>query len=261
LKKRAVRALAGFAALGAAGAAYVWGPLALRRVPLFAVKHVEVAGARLLAPHEVLAASGIRAGQSVWDDPAAWERGIARDPVVQSARVERQLPSGLRIVVVEKRPAALVEQGALLPATADGEVLPVDPARVPVDVPLLRASASTDARRMIRIPATRALLAETGRLSEMDPALMARVSEVRPGAAPGELLLALAQPRAEVRVPAGAPGSALRRLDAALEDVRRRAGTQQSSPVHVDLRFEDQVVVRFGAAPAPSTPATRQAAH
>jgi hypothetical protein len=131
---------------------------------------------------------------------------------------------------------------------------------VPVDVPLLRASAWAGADRRIRGAAARALLAETGRLGEMDPALMARVSEVRPGAAPGELLLAIAQPRAEVRVPAGATGSALRRLGAALDDVRRRAGAS-SAPVALDLRFEDQVVVRFPAAAAPSIPATRQAAH
>jgi hypothetical protein len=257
VRRRAL--LAGIGALAAAGSAYAWGPLALRRMPLFAVKHVEVSGARLLAPHEVLAASGIRTGQSVWDDPAPWERAVARNPVVAQARVERRLPSGLRIVVVEKRPAALVEQRALLPATADGEVLPVDPARVPVDLPLVRAPAFSGPDRRIRSAVARALLAEVGRLGDLDPALMARVSEVRPGAAPGELLLAVAQPRAEVRMPAGASSGALRRLDLALEDVRRRAGAS-AAPVRMDLRFEDQVVVRFAAA-GPSIPATRQAPH
>jgi cell division protein FtsQ len=260
VKKRARVLVFGLAAIAVAGAAYVLGPDALRRIPLFAVKHVEVSGARLLAPHEVLAASGIRAGQSVWDDPAPWERAVARNPVVASARVERRLPDGLRIVVVEKRPAALVEQGALLPATAEGEVLPVDPARVPVDLPLVRAAAASGADRRIRGASARALLAEAGRLGDLDPALMARVSEVRAGAAPGELLLAISQPRAEVRISAGAGAGALRRLDLALDDVRRRAGAS-SAPVALDLRFEDQVVVRFPAAAATQPPATRQAPH
>jgi cell division protein FtsQ len=237
--------------IGAAAGAPFWGPPALRRLPFFAVRHVEVAGARLLAPQEVLAASGIRTGGSVWDESAPWEAALRRNPLVASARVERRLPDGLRIVVSEKRPAGLVDAGTLVPATAQGEILPVDPSRVPVDLPIVRASA--------RSAAGRALLASAGRLGDLDPALMARVSEVRPGSAPGELLLATSAPSALVRVPADADEGALRRLDAALDDVRRRgAGGPGQEPVRMDLRFEDQVVVRFPAA-APVNPAATQA--
>jgi cell division protein FtsQ len=235
---------------GAAGAPW-WGPPALRRLPFFPVRRVEVSGARLLAPQEVLAASGIRTGGSVWDSAEPWERALRRNPLVASARVERRLPDGLRIVVAEKRPAGLVDAGALVPATAEGEILPVDPARVPVDLPLVRASA--------RSAAGRALLATAGRLADLDPALMARVSEVRAGAGRGEVLLATSAPAALVRVPGDADADALRRLDAALDDVRRRgAGGPGQAPVQMDLRFEDQVVVRFPAA-APLAPAVPQA--
>ncbi|HEX5727477.1 MAG TPA: FtsQ-type POTRA domain-containing protein, partial [Longimicrobiaceae bacterium] len=192
------------AALAGAGAAPLWAPPLLRRVEWFAARRVEVSGTHLLAPHEALAASGVRIGMNVWTDPEAWEAALRRHPAVADAEVTRRLPATLRIRVEEKRPAALVEAGTLRPATAAGEVLPVDPARVRVDLPLLRAPAG---------PGRTRALAETGRLAELDPALLARVSEVRP-AAGGALRLTLSAPAAEVLVPAGADGASLARLRA-----------------------------------------------
>ncbi len=231
--------------LAVAGSSPLWGPRVLPELPGFGAARVEVSGTRLLAPHEVLAASGIRLGQSVWTDPAAWEGALRRHPVVAEARVTRRLPSTLHVRVVEKRPAALLTGGVLRPATADGEVLPVDPARVPVDLPLLRVRATEDAGRRVREPAARALLAETGRLAALDPALAARVSEVRPGR-DSTLLLTLSAPDAEVVVPAGVGAERLRLLRAALADVARRAPADSAHRrARLDLRFADQVVVRF----------------
>lgn len=245
---RALRLVLGLSLLAAAASSPAWGPRVLRDTPYFAAERVEVSGARLLAPHEVLAASGVRMGESVWNDPAPWVAALRRHPVIADAEVTRDLPHTLRIRVTEKRPAALVEMGTLRPATAGGEILPVDPARVPVDLPLVRARVSEGPGRQVREPAVRALLAETGRLAALDPALAARVSEVRPGQG-GALRLLLASPAAEVTVPAGADAARLRLLRAALADVARRAPASDSAgevrgPVRLDLRFADQVVVR-----------------
>lgn len=249
----ALRLGAAATVLAAAASAPAWGPRVLRDTPWFGTERVEVVGARLLAPHEVLAASGIRMGESVWADPAGWETALRRHPVVAAAEVTRDLPHTLRIRVTEKRPAALVERGTLRPATADGEILPVDPARVPVDLPILRARVTEGPDRRVKEPAARRLLAETGRLASLDPALAARVSEVRP-AGDGALLLALASPAAEVVVPEGAAVGRLRLLRAALADVARRPlGDSARGIVRLDLRFEDQVVVRFPVT-VPPTP-------
>jgi cell division protein FtsQ len=245
MKRRTRRVLAAAAAALAVSAPF-WGPPLLRHAPGFDTRRVEVSGTRLLAPHEVLAASGVRIGDNVWTDPAAWESALRRHPVVADAEVTRRLPGTLRIRVTEKRPAALVQAGTLRPVTAAGELLPVDPSRVPLDLPLLRSPARPDARG--RLPAAaRALASEAGRLGELDPALMARVSEVRPEAG-GALKLVLSAPAADVVLPHGAGETRLVHLRAALADLERRAPADSTrARTRVDARWEDQIVVRLPA--------------
>lgn len=225
--------------LPAALTAPLWGPPLLARTPWFPVERVEVAGTRVVAPHEVLAASGVRRGESVWADPSAWEARLRAHPAVAEVEVTRRLPGTLRITVREKPPVGLVEEGALRPVTARGEILPADPARVPVDLPLIRVPVR-DGRVA---DADRVLLAEVERLGQLDAGLLARVSEVA-WSGP-DLLLTLSAPDARVLLPVGAESTRLRRLRAALEDVEGRSPSGGTPPVHVDVRFHDQVVVRF----------------
>lgn len=254
MNRRVRLALFGLVA-AAAGSSPFWGPPALRRVPLFDADRVEVAGSRLLAPHEVVAASGIRIGASVWTDPAAWEAALRKHPVIAEAKVVRRLPATLRIRITEKRPAAFVAAGTLRPATAGGEILPVDPARVPVDLPL--AGTAPDTATRVRDTTTLRLLAEAGRLADADPMLMARVSELRAGQN-GATRLVLAHPRAEVLLPSGAAEPRLTQLRAALADVAGRM--PEGGRAQVDARFADMVVVRLPKpAPVPvAAPAATQ---
>lgn len=242
---RARRLLLALPLLAAAGTSPLWAPRVLRRIDWFAADRVEVNGARLLAPHEVLAASGIRIGVNVWEDPAAWEAALRRHPVIAEARVTRELPSTLRIRIVEKMPAALVQAGTLRAATAEGDLLPVDPARAAVDLPVLPGPARADARGRVGDADVRAALAEVGRLTSLEPALMARVSEVRP-AGRGQLRLVLGRPAMDVVLREGMDAPALLRLRAALDEVGRRAAadTTRRGRTQVDARFDDQVVVR-----------------
>jgi cell division protein FtsQ len=217
----------------------------LRAIPWFDVQRVEVSGTRLLAPHEVLARSGIRTGQSVWDDPASWEASLREHPVIAAARVTRRLPHTLRIRVEEKRPVAYLETGSLQPATGAGEVLPVDPTRAPVDIPIVRGEAGAPADS----PGVRRLLAETERLGRLDPVLLAEVSEIRAGDAAADVLV-LSHRRAEIVLPAGVGSVRLLQLRAVLDDLERRApaGSADARAAfvpRVDLRFGDQIVVRL----------------
>jgi cell division protein FtsQ len=224
----------------------LWGPSVLRHWSVFRVERVEVSGVHLLAPHEVLAASGIHAASNVWDDPEPWRDALRAHPVVRDATVERVFPTGLRIRVEERRPVALVESGTLRPATDRGEVLPVDPAHARVDLPLVRVDARADAA--VADAQRLTLLREAGHLARMDPALVSRVSEIRSAGA-HDVLLVLGQPSVELLLPPAATPERLRQLRAVLEDLEQRAaaagGTQPGRPVRVDVRFADQVVVRF----------------
>ena len=229
---------------GAASSPY-WGPRAGRRIDWFAAERVEVTGARLLAPHEVLRASGVRVGLNVWTDPAPYLAALRRNPAVADAEIVRVLPRTLRIRVTEKAPAALVQAGTLRPATAEGEVLAVDPARTPIDLPLFTGRMSLDRRGRIADVEARAALAEAGRLGALEPALMARVSEVRP-AGRDAVRLILSAPAADLLVRDGISPEAVIRLRAALDDATRRAAadTTAHGRLELDARFDDQVVVR-----------------
>ena len=222
------------------------GPPVLQRLSWFGVARVEVSGTHLLAPHQVLAVAAIRPGQSIWEDVEVWEAALRRNPVITEARVSRRLPDGLRIRVREARPVALVEGSTLLPATARGRVLPVDPSRVPVDLPLLRGPVSAAANGQLGDSVARALLREVERLGDLEPALLARVSEIR-GTADGELILTLSDPDALLLLPRGANATRLRQAVIVLDDVAQRFPDRSGpkwTPVRVDLRFADQVIVR-----------------
>lgn len=245
MKRRRVALLALIALAGGSAAAWpYWGPPLGRKIDWFAAERVEVAGSRLVPPGEVMAASGVRVGTNIWTDPAPFVSALRRHPAVAGAEVTRVWPRALRIRIVEKTPAALVQAGVLRPATADGEVLEVDAARAGLDLPLFTARVRMDGRRIADADA-RATLAETARLAAIEPALMARVSEVRPLSAT-ETRLILARPAADVLVRDGIGAAALVRLRAALDDAAARmaADTTAHARLVVDARFDDQVVVR-----------------
>lgn len=229
--------------LGVCLASPWWAPPLLQRLAFFDVERAEVSGVQLLAPHEVLAASGLHAGQSVWDDAELWLEPLRAHPVVRDVEIERSLPRTLRIRIEERQPVALVEAGALRPATAEGVILPVDPARAPLDLPLIRgALAGADT---VDDPDVRFLLAETARLARLDPELLAGVSEIRRSGS-GDLVLILARPAAELLLPPGAGPDRLRQLRAVLNDVTGRAAVQPGAAqrVLVDVRYLDQIIVR-----------------
>lgn len=229
--------------MGAAGvvlfatAAPAIAPLLLRQLPWFAARRVEVSGTRLLAPHEVLAAARVGPGHNVWDDARALEDALRAHPSIAAATVQRRLPGTLRIRVQEKHPVAFVEMGALAPITREGELLPLDPARTPIDLPVIRGPwASAD--RALRGQ----LLRETDRLGRLDPALLAEVSEIRSTDERGVLVLTHAL--AEIVIPVGATPGRLAQLRAVLVDLERRAPAG-AAPARVDLRFGEQIVVRL----------------
>lgn len=237
---RVVIAAATVSVAAASAAGWAWGPRGLSRIRWFDVQRVEVSGARLLAPHAVLAASGIRSGQSVWDDVSVWEGTLRAHPVIASASVTRRLPGTLRVRIAEKRPVALVEAGSLRPVTESGEVLPIDPAGQPVDLPIVRgewgdSAGSAAARRLLRIVA---------RIERLQPGLLAEVSEIRADTRDASAVV-LGHRLADVVIPDEPGTEELVRLGAVLAELERRGSSGGETRPRVDLRFRDQIVVRL----------------
>ncbi len=222
----------------------LWGSWVGRRIAWLSVEKVEITGTRLLAPHEVVAASGVALGQPLLDEPAVWEDALRQHPVIADAAVTRRPPHTLRIHVIEKAPVAFVSDGTLRLATAAGEILPVEPHVVPLDLPIVHGSLDDSTRA----EATRGALAETDRLTSLAPALMREVSEIRV-ARDDSGVLHLSHSTAEIVVPFGATPSRIEELKRVLADLDRRFPARAATPAarrshHIDLRFEDQVVVR-----------------
>ena len=118
-------------------AAATQSPRAFRHMESFRVGQVEVHGTRYLAPAEVLNAAGIGPASSVWDDEDAWVAALRSHPMIRDARVERKLPSTLRVTVLETEPVALARTPTLRAVDSAGRVLPVEPEAAGLDLPVL----------------------------------------------------------------------------------------------------------------------------
>ena len=134
-RRRAVRVAAVLATIAVAVAG---APLLLARLPVFRVRQVQLLGLRYLAPDPVLAALRLDSATSVFTDLNLLADRVKGVPGVAGAAVVRRYPGTLEIVVREVEPAAFVtdERGKLVPVDGQGRVLPFDPERAALDLPI-----------------------------------------------------------------------------------------------------------------------------
>jgi cell division protein FtsQ len=150
---------------------------------------------------------------------------VAAHPIVASADVERRLPGTLTVHLVERVPVALAPvNGILKPMDVTGHVLPIDPARVPLDIPIA-ASADT------------ALLRVLDGLRQRAPTVYARVTDARRVNA-DELQFSLGI----LRVRTGDDVTVARFRD--ILPVEADLARNHLRAVELDLRFRDQVIAR-----------------
>lgn len=241
-----MRALAKRLAFAALGAALLLGitsaaPLLLRKLPAFRVSKVEVTGTHWLAPSEALVASGIDRTSNVFDDPAPWLEKLSAHPLVAAVRIERRLPSTLRVHITEAAPAALARTPELRAVDARGRILPLDPAGTRLDLPVLGAESKPDADGRLADDASLALLDALNALNALEPGLATLVSEALP-ARDGSIRLRLRAPAAgELVVPRQPDSIRLREVRIALADLERRSELHRLR--RIDARFDDQLVV------------------
>jgi len=217
--------LIGIAAVLVLGAP-LWGPLFLRRLAFFRVHRVEIVGARYVAPSDILSRLHVDTLASVWDPTGPLAARVARHPEIQHADVHRKLPGTLVIEIVERVPIALVQApGGFRVYDARGIALPIDPARVLVDVPVLIERDTTILRLLGAMRAAR-------------PEMYDRVSAAR-RAGRDELILQFKTEPVRVM-----QDVTLERL-ADIEPVEADLSRRQMRVAEIDLRYRDQVIARL----------------
>lgn len=227
---RRLRVLLIAAAVAATVSAPWWGPRALSHLAFFHVRRVVIEGMRYTPRNEALALLAVDTLASVWQDLPPLGARLAAHPLVADVTVERQLPGTILVRVTEREPVALVRRtdGRLDPVDANGRPLPIDPVKVPMDVPL---SASGDS----------ALMTLLDGLRTTEPALYARVERAdrvrdKGGADEFRLKLGAVTVRTAPEVTVGRFKDILP-VEADLARNRLRA-------VELDLRFRNQVIAR-----------------
>jgi hypothetical protein len=220
----------------------VWGRAILKRIDYFSVRQVEVVGARWAAPDAILDRASISSNRSVWDDYSDVERRLSRHPLVEEAQVHRSGLHGLRIVIREVEPVALVGTPELRVVRADGTVLPIDPVGQSLNLPVVvqRADLAEDSTEIVAGPALEAL-GIFARVRELDPGLAEVISDF--GLVNGSGLmtsLEASQPASRLALPSAVDETLLRRIRATLGDLRNRGIKAEL----VEARFANQIVVR-----------------
>jgi cell division protein FtsQ len=226
--------------------AAAWGVrAAARQMAFFRVHSVEVRGVRYLQPSEVLSRLKVDTLMSLWDDLEPLRDRVRHHPQVSGVTITRRLPGTLVVTIQENQPVALIQNAAgFLPYDSAGHVLPIDPARTNLDLPIVATSDPV-------------LLNLVGAIRYTVPRVFSRIEEVR-RAGRDEILLTLSRSEAQrprvmgdtapsrggtvrVRIPLGLSVERLADIFPVENDLARRQ-------VHVgelDLRYRDQVIARL----------------
>jgi cell division septal protein FtsQ len=226
--------------------AAAWGVRsAARQMAFFRVRAVEVRGVRYLQPQEVLSRLKVDTLMSLWDDLEPLRERVRHHPQVTSVAITRRLPGTLVVTVQENQPVALIQSATgLIPYDSVGHVLPIDPARTNLDLPIVATSDPV-------------LLKLVGAIRYTVPRVFSRIEEVR-RTGRDEILLTLSRSQSQrtravgdttasnggtlrVRIPLGLSVERLADIFPVENDLARRQ-------VHVgelDLRYRDQVIARL----------------
>lgn len=225
LSRRLKLALAAVVLLLVVGSPF-WGPLVMRRMAFFHVRRIEIVGAHYVAPSDILARLHVDTMQSVWNPTEPLAARVLTQAEIEHAVVRRRLPGTLVVEVTERVPVALVPAAnGFRVFDAKGRALPIDPARVAVDAPVL-SQRDTAVLRLL------------GAMRSGMPGMYARVSTITPTGAAEMLIELNSHP---VRAMKDVSLERLADIDPVEADLERK----QLRATEIDLRYRDQVIARL----------------
>lgn len=210
------------------------------------VKNILVTGNRVVEKNEILQLAHVKPGEKMYDlDLMVIQRDVTSHYFIKEVVVERDLPSTLKIRVVERTPIAMINSPELLYLDPDGVVLPHSISHELADLPVI-----SNVPNGVRL-SVGAILQNPDFLEALDILSTAKmvnkelyylISEIqlRNG---GDVVLYTADGGVPVLFGRGEAPGKLVRLETFWNDVVRERGT--AALQYIDLRFEDQIVVRW----------------
>jgi len=215
----------------------LWVPRLLSALPVFQVQRVTVVGTHYVAPDEVTRLIALEPDASVWDRVDVLEDRIRAHPMIREATVRRKGLAGLLVAVIEKRPVAFVATPELRAVNGDGRLLPIEPSRAALSLPVI--SGITDVEDGLVLGAgARELAGVLEELDRTDADFVSIVSEVSLAPDGGYRFVMLPTADAgSVFLPSHDPVGALHRVSLALGQIEDRR------VVKADARFDRQVVI------------------
>jgi len=212
---------------------------------VFRIQEVRVVGVTVAHPSVLVAEAGLMGAEIHWWSPLqGYAERVERDPLVEEARISRRFPGGLVLKIVERRPVALLALDRLVPADSTGRTLPVDAFHAGWDVPILAVEAGDDpvvrdgrvvheeARRMVRW---------MGAVERRFPVLAREISAIDVSA-DGTARIRLSHAEGVLVIGPTTPLDKIALVDDVLRDLKEKGIGYRE----VDLRFDEQIVVRRG---------------
>lgn len=225
---------------------------AASRMEFFHLRSVVIEGTRYLKPDSIMSRLAIDTTRSVWDDTSPIDSVLDAMPQVAAVEIKRRLPGTLVIDIRENLPVALAPSPrGLEPVDSAGVVLPIDPSRDEVDLPVANQR-------------DKSILALLTAMRSQNPMLYRRVSEIARDGKNGLVLrlLPLGGSTAEAAAQNGDSVSAANQSPSTTLRVRATVGVsvsrladifpvesdlmrRRANVAELDLRYRDQVIARL----------------
>lgn len=203
-------------------------------------------GNSIVTDKEILSLANITRDQKLFDvDLLAARRRVMQNAFIKSVAMNREAPNRISITVREREPIAAVVLDKMEYLDADGVVLPSTRSESIFDLPVLtgvfQASEFVPGKQLARDD-VREGLAILSTARELSDDLYRRISEVHVESGK-DIILYTAESGVPIVFGRGDHGVKLVKFDGFWKEVVPHHGAQELA--YVDLRFEDQVIVRW----------------
>jgi len=216
-------------------------PEHLKTVEFFQARQYQIEGSHYLTKEIILQHASFPSNTSVFDDFSDVELRLEEHAMILNATVESNWwSSGVILMTLEERvPIALIAP-LLAPVDREGKVLPLDPGKHRLNLPLARVIGTSE--QMTEEGQIKTMALELERLGFNNPFFADGLSEIsidQYGNAEAtwdrDVVLRFRPPLMSQVLRAGL---------ASLEDAKKRK--PGDAGIVIDLRFQDQVVVSYG---------------